>query len=110
MTVTGTLAADMARSGLRPFIERAEKSSDLSADDVRELLENCLFAFTLLDRGVGQFRRSVDEGIELGRLQEIVGDLPDLASECRRAFRRVGAQAERLRLDAEVIAALGPAE
>jgi len=76
--VSSTLAADMARSSLRPFIDRIERSHGASPDVVRELLENCALPVLILERLWKDTRRALERGVERAELVRTLHEIREL--------------------------------
>jgi hypothetical protein len=108
--MASTLAFDIARSGLRPFVERVEMSEGLTATEVKDLVGNCTITAALLTHGLNRLQGALDRGIEFGAFRASVDELAGLAEECGRAFDRVRARAVEVTLDSEDMELLAGAE
>src|SRR5580765_723095 len=68
----------MARSSLRPFIDRIERSHGASPDVVRELLENCALPVLILERLWKDTRRALERGVERAELVRTLHEIREL--------------------------------
>jgi hypothetical protein len=93
-----SLAADMARAGLRPLFERTDRPQGLTRADAKEVLDGALMATELIGVYWKHAQQLMNRGVERATLAAAVSDLADLIEHCARALAKVLAQASPLAL------------
>src|SRR5690348_7850079 len=107
--MASTLASDMVRGSLRPFIERAEQPNGLSPDEARELLANHEIPVLLLEQYWERTQRAIDRGVERSHALDVLSDLLDVLERCIHAFESVHDKAKAARLGQDELTALDAA-
>jgi len=90
--MTNTLATDMLRDSLRPFIAPAERPQGFSADEAEALTENHQVAALILERLASRTMGQIDRGVERRELTANVHELLGVLDLCVRAFEDVRAK------------------